>query len=148
LDKLQRKYDKVKRDLRQRDEECKAKEAHIHDMELRASQEIKRAVIQRDLDWDKTWKDKNNHLIRDLEDARQQRHQLEKTISLRETEIRELEGQIKRLKHDISLSTRSEPQKTDDLFNQDLGDLWRNLQSWIWANFKAKIGEFKLVLMS
>lgn len=116
-------------------------------MELRADQEIKRAVTQRDIDWDKTWKDKNNHLIRDLEDARQQRHQLEKTISMKETEIRELDVQIKRLKHDISLSTRSEPQKTDDLFNQDFGDLWRDLQSWIFANFKAKIGKPRLVML-
>lgn len=122
-------------------QECKAYEAHIHEMEIRNKQEISLKVAQRDSDWDKTWKDKNNHLIRDLEDARQQRHQLEKTISLRETEIRDLDGQIKRLKHDISLSTRSEPQKTDDLFNQDFGDLWRDLQSWIFANFKAKICE-------
>lgn len=113
----------------------------VHDLREQHEQDVKRAIQVRDKDWDKTWTEKNKHLIRDLESARSQRHSLEKIIAEKEDLVHDLEEQIQRLKHDISMSTRTDAQKTDDLFTQEIGDLWRTLQQWIFVTFKGKIGE-------
>ncbi|KAF3936384.1 hypothetical protein ABW19_dt0201147 [Dactylella cylindrospora] len=145
-DKLSKRLDKIDRAYERKDNDLKdAKKAYddlsrrVHDLRDQHDIDIKRAIQVRDKDWDKTWTEKNKHLIRDLEAARSQRHSLEKIIAEKEELVQDLEEQIQRLKHDISMSTRTEAQKTDDLFNQEIGDLWRNLQQWVFFNFKGKI---------
>ncbi|EPS45261.1 hypothetical protein H072_725 [Dactylellina haptotyla CBS 200.50] len=145
-DKLSKKLDKVDRAYERKDNDLKdAKKAYedlsrrVHDLREQHDMDVKRAIQVRDKDWDKTWTEKNKHLIRDLEAARSQRHSLEKIIAEKEEAVSDLEEQIQRLKRDISMSTRTEAQKTDDLFKQEFGDLWRHLQQWVFANFKGKI---------
>ncbi|KAF3911553.1 hypothetical protein ABW20_dc0109957 [Dactylellina cionopaga] len=145
-DKLSKKLDKADRAYERKDNDLKdAKKAfddlsrRVHDLRDQHEMDVKRAIQVRDKDWDKTWTEKNKHLIRDLEAARSQRHSLEKIIAEKEDLVHDLEEQIGRLKHDISMSTRTEAQKTDDLFNQEFGDLYRSLQQWVFANFKGKI---------
>ncbi|KAF3922216.1 hypothetical protein ABW21_db0209233 [Orbilia brochopaga] len=152
-DKLSKKLDKADRAYERKDNDLKdAKKAYedvsntyaklsrrVHTLREDHEMDVKRAIQVRDKDWDKTWAEKNKHLIRDLDAARSQRHSLEKIIAEKEDLVQDLEEQIQRLKHDISMSTRTEAQKTDDLFNQEIGDLWRNLQQWVFLNFKGKI---------
>ncbi|KAK6359501.1 hypothetical protein TWF696_000656 [Orbilia brochopaga] len=145
-DKLSKKLDKADRAYERKDNDLKdAKKAYedlsrrVHTLREDHEMDVKRAIQVRDKDWDKTWAEKNKHLIRDLDAARSQRHSLEKIIAEKEELVQDLEEQIQRLKHDISMSTRTEAQKTDDLFNQEIGDLWRNLQQWVFLNFKGKI---------
>ncbi|KAK6517384.1 hypothetical protein TWF281_004041 [Arthrobotrys megalospora] len=145
-DKLSKRLDKSDRNYERKDNDYKdAKKAYedlsrrVNDLRDQHDVDIKRAISVRDKDWDKTWTEKNKHLIKDLEQARSQRHSLEKIIAEKEELVGDLEEQIQRLKHDISMSTRTEAQKTDDLFNQEIGDLWRNLQQWVFLNFKGKI---------
>ncbi|KAK6535253.1 hypothetical protein TWF694_001721 [Orbilia ellipsospora] len=145
-DKLSKKLDRADRAAERKDNDLKeAKKAYedlsrrVHDLRDQHDMDVKRAIQVRDKDWDKTWTEKNKHLIKDLEAARSQRHSLEKIIAEKEDLVHDLEEQIQRLKHDISMSTRTEAQKTDDLFNQELGDLWRSIQQWVFSNFKSKI---------
>ncbi|KAK6510098.1 hypothetical protein TWF481_004811 [Arthrobotrys musiformis] len=145
-DKLSKKLDKVDRAYERKDNDLKDAKKAYEDLTRRVDglrdqheMDVKRAISVRDKDWDKTWTEKNKHLIRDLEQARSQRHSLEKIIAEKEELVSDLEEQIQRLKHDISMSTRTEAQKTDDLFNQEIGDLWRNMQQWVFLNFKGKI---------
>ncbi|TGJ65095.1 hypothetical protein EYR41_009095 [Orbilia oligospora] len=145
-DKLSKRLDKADRAYERKDNDLKdAKKAYddlsrrVEDLRGQHDMDVKRAISVRDKDWDKTWTEKNKHLIRDLEQARSQRHSLEKIIAEKDELVSELEEQIQRLKHDISMSTRTEAQKTDDLFNQEIGDLWRNMQQWVFLNFKGKI---------
>ncbi|KAK6338360.1 hypothetical protein TWF730_002424 [Orbilia blumenaviensis] len=145
-DKLSKRLDKADRAFERKDNDLKDSKKAYEDLSRRVGDlrdqhemDVKRAISVRDKDWDKTWTEKNKHLIKDLEQARSQRHLLEKIIAEKEELVTDLEEQIQRLKHDISTSTRTEAQKTDDLFNQEIGDLWRNLQQWVFLNFKGKI---------
>ncbi|KAI9697212.1 MAG: hypothetical protein M1836_004776 [Candelina mexicana] len=119
------------------------KHEEVHREYLRTESDyraLQATMIDRDGQWKIEWERKQTHLLLERDRCRESAHAAQKATRDREDEILELRRQVLDLKHNISTSTRTEGQITDDAFRDKIQRLGHDLQNWIINNFrKAKI---------
>ncbi|KAI9793030.1 MAG: hypothetical protein M1833_000851 [Piccolia ochrophora] len=115
----------------------KHEEVHREYMKTESEKRMLQAkMTERDAQWKREWERKNEHLLRDLSDRREEADASRKLAWGHEQEAQELRRQVLDLKHSISLSTRMEGQITDDVFRERMRTLGHDLQNWTINNFR------------